>query len=55
MPHMARPSEGMEDEPPSKKSRTEDSLIPEQEFLSKHKVTLHASVRKKRGFIINRH
>lgn len=38
MPHLPRPSDPMEDEPPSKKSRTEDSLVPEQEFLSKHKV-----------------
>ncbi|KAE8748975.1 hypothetical protein FOCC_FOCC004381 [Frankliniella occidentalis] len=44
MPHMARPSESVEDEPPSKKSRNEDNLIPEQEFLSKHKAPVTIKV-----------
>lgn len=35
---MKHPAESMEEEPPSKKLRTEDSLVPEQQFLARNKV-----------------
>lgn len=34
---MKHPAESMEEEPPSKKLRTEDSLVPEQQFLARNK------------------
>lgn len=36
---MKHPAEQMEEEPPSKKLRTEDSLIPEQQFLARNKAS----------------
>ena len=35
---MKHPADLMDDEPQSKKLRTEDSLIPEQQFLMRNKV-----------------
>lgn len=35
---LKHPAEPMEEESPAKKLRTEDSLIPEQEFLARNKV-----------------
>ena len=36
---MKHPAEPMEEEPPAKKLRTEDSLIPEQQFLARNKAS----------------
>ncbi|XP_012286229.1 splicing factor 3A subunit 1 [Orussus abietinus] len=41
---MKHPSEPMEEEPQAKKLRTEDSLIPEQQFLARNKGPVQLSV-----------
>ena len=38
-PHPGPPSHMMDDGPPSKKAKTEDSLIPEAVFLARNKVS----------------
>lgn len=35
---MSLPLISVDEEPPNKKMRSEDNLIPEEEFISKHKV-----------------
>lgn len=35
---LKHPNEPMEEEPQAKKLRTEDSLVPEQQFLARNKV-----------------
>ena len=39
MPLAPAPPVDMDDEPPNKKNRTEDNLIPENVFLQCHKVS----------------
>ena len=41
MPNMPQPPAQNMDEPPSKKAKTEESLIPEDIFLKTHKVISH--------------
>jgi splicing factor 3A subunit 1 len=44
---MKHPSDGMDDEPHTKKLRTEDSLIPEQQFLARNKVNIYLCIKNK--------
>lgn len=39
---MKHPSDTSEDEPPTKKVRTEESLMPESQFLAKNKVIVES-------------
>lgn len=39
---MKHPSDTSEDEPPTKKVRTEESLMPESQFLAKNKVIIES-------------
>ncbi|XP_011494134.1 PREDICTED: splicing factor 3A subunit 1 [Ceratosolen solmsi marchali] len=41
---MKHPSDGMDDEPHAKKLRTEDSLIPEQQFLARNKAPVQINI-----------
>jgi hypothetical protein len=43
MKHPADMSTSADDEPPSKKMRSEESLMPEAHFLAKYKVPVHGT------------